>query len=64
MPDVKSGALLFTFLITILQSTEKEHEQEFIYDALKEGVLFMPEAFCVMYVLLYFLIDLSDLFTF
>jgi hypothetical protein len=47
---VKHGALLFTFLITILQSTEKEHEQEFIYLALKEGVSFMPEAFCVMYI--------------
>jgi len=48
VPDVKHAALLFTFLVTILQNTDKEHEQIFIYDALKEGVIFMPQAFCVI----------------
>jgi len=48
LPDTKHGALLFTFLVTILQNTEKEYEQLFIFNSLKEGVKFMPEAFCVI----------------
>jgi hypothetical protein len=65
LPDVKHAALLFTLLVTILESnhsvcslilmtiftdTDKEHEQLFIYNALKEGSKFMPEAFGVVYV--------------
>jgi len=48
VPDVKQAALLFTYLVTILQNTEKEHEQGFIFDALKEGAIYMPEAFIVV----------------
>jgi len=48
LPDVKHGALLFIFLVTILQNTEKEHEQIFIYEALRHGIKFMPEAFSVV----------------
>eukprot|EP01119_Soliformovum_irregulare_P019017 TRINITY_DN5943_c0_g1_i1.p1 TRINITY_DN5943_c0_g1~~TRINITY_DN5943_c0_g1_i1.p1 ORF type:complete len:2529 (-),score=855.67 TRINITY_DN5943_c0_g1_i1:42-7628(-) len=47
VPDLKHAALLFTFLVTILRNTKKEYEQQFIYDTLKEGVKFNPEAFCV-----------------
>jgi len=48
IPDTKHAALLFTFLVTILEHTDKEHEQLFIYEALKEGILFRPEAFHVV----------------
>jgi len=53
LPDLKHAALLFTLLVTILQNTEKEHEQLFIYNALKEGVEFMPEAFSVIETILF-----------
>jgi len=46
--DAKHGALLFTLLVTMLKNTDKEHEQQFIYDALKEGIKFMPQAFSVI----------------
>jgi len=43
------AALLFTLLVTILKSSDSEHEQQFIYSSLKEGVVVMPEAFPVVY---------------
>eukprot|EP01087_Luapelamoeba_hula_P001442 TRINITY_DN1115_c0_g1_i1.p1 TRINITY_DN1115_c0_g1~~TRINITY_DN1115_c0_g1_i1.p1 ORF type:complete len:2561 (-),score=353.59 TRINITY_DN1115_c0_g1_i1:117-7799(-) len=49
LPDTLNAALLFTLLVTILKSSDSEHEQQFIYEALKEGVLIMPEAFPVIY---------------
>jgi len=49
LPDTMNGALLFTLLVTILKSSDSEHEQQFIYESLKEGVLAMPEAFPVVY---------------
>eukprot|EP01132_Coremiostelium_polycephalum_P003622 gene3622-4511_t len=49
IPDVDHAALLFTFLVTILSHTDREHEQLFIYEALKEGIQFMPQAFPVIY---------------
>ena len=48
-PDKTHAALLFTFLVTILKSTDLEHEQLFIYRSFEEGILFMPEAFPVTY---------------
>jgi len=48
LPDTKHAALLFTFLVTILENTEKQHEQQFIYETLVEGVQFRPDAFCVV----------------
>ncbi|EGG19811.1 neurofibromin [Cavenderia fasciculata] len=49
VPDSDSAALLFTFLVTILAHTDREHEQLFIYEALKEGIQFLPRAFPVIY---------------
>ncbi|KYR01829.1 hypothetical protein DLAC_01846 [Tieghemostelium lacteum] len=49
LPDVDHACLLFTFLVTILVHTDREHEQLFIYEALKEGIQFMPQAFPVIY---------------
>ncbi|KAL6048749.1 Neurofibromin 1 [Balamuthia mandrillaris] len=49
LPDTMNAALLFTLLVTILKSSDSEHEQLFIYESLKEGVLTMPEAFPVVY---------------
>lgn len=48
LPDNKHAALLFTFLVTILENTDKDHEQLFLYDSLKEGVKFNPTAFGVV----------------
>ncbi|EFA82125.1 neurofibromin [Heterostelium album PN500] len=49
IPDADHAALLFTLLVTILSHSDREHEQLFIYEALKEGIQFMPESFPVMY---------------
>jgi len=49
LPDTQYAALLFTFLVTILQNSDLEHEQLFIYESLKEGITVMPEAFPVIY---------------
>jgi hypothetical protein len=49
LPDTMNAALLFTLLVTILKSSDSEHEQLFIYESLKEGILTMPEAFPVVY---------------
>ncbi|EGC30977.1 hypothetical protein DICPUDRAFT_50487 [Dictyostelium purpureum] len=49
IPDVDHASLLFTFLVTVLAHTDREHEQLFIYEALKEGIQFMPQAFPVIY---------------
>ncbi|KAF2077194.1 hypothetical protein CYY_001515 [Polysphondylium violaceum] len=49
VPDADHASLLFTFLVTILAHTDREHEQLFIYEALKEGIQFMPKAFPVIY---------------
>eukprot|EP01118_Nematostelium_gracile_P017844 TRINITY_DN7749_c0_g1_i1.p1 TRINITY_DN7749_c0_g1~~TRINITY_DN7749_c0_g1_i1.p1 ORF type:complete len:168 (-),score=43.51 TRINITY_DN7749_c0_g1_i1:9-461(-) len=58
LPDTKHAALLFAFLVSILQSTEKEHEQLLVLETLKEGVEYMPEAFGVIEGVLFpFLLD-------
>jgi len=49
LPDTMNAALLFTLLVTLLKSSDVEHEQLFIYQSLREGVLTMPEAFPVVY---------------
>jgi len=49
LPDTMNAALLFTLLVTILKSSDSEHEQLFIYESLKEGIVTMPEAFPVVY---------------
>lgn len=49
LPDTLHGVLLFSTLVTILRSSEIEHEKLFIYEALKEGVQVMPEAFPTVY---------------
>eukprot|EP01133_Synstelium_polycarpum_P017457 gene17457-20830_t len=48
LPDNDNAALLFTYLVTLLSHTDREHEQLFIYDALKEGITFAPKAFPVI----------------
>jgi len=49
LPDTMNAALLFTLLVTILKSSDSEHEQLFIYESLREGILTMPDAFPVVY---------------
>jgi hypothetical protein len=48
VPDHLHGALLFTFLTTILSRSSKEREQLFIYEALREGIKFSAEPFAVV----------------
>lgn len=45
VPDQIHACLLFTFLVTILKNSEFEHEQQYIYKSLVEGVSFLPDAF-------------------
>jgi neurofibromin 1 len=45
--DHSSAALLFTLLATMLQNNNLEHEQLFIFEALREGAARMPDAFAV-----------------
>ena len=49
IPDKMHGALLFTFLVTILKSSDFEHEQQYIYKTLEEGITYMPDAFPVTF---------------
>jgi len=49
LPDTMNAALLFTLLVSILKSSDSEHEQLFVYESLREGILIMPEAFPVVY---------------
>jgi hypothetical protein len=49
LPDNMNAALLFTLLVTILKSSDSEHEQLFIYESLREGIIHMPDAFPVVY---------------
>lgn len=49
LPDNVNAALLFTLLVTILKSSDSEHEQLFIYESLREGIVHMPDAFPVVY---------------
>lgn len=49
VPDSTHAALLFSTLVTILQHSEIEHEQLFIYDAIKAGVRIAPDAFPTVY---------------
>jgi hypothetical protein len=49
IPDKIHAALLFTFLATILKSTDLEHEQLYIYRALDEGAHFAPDALPVTF---------------
>jgi hypothetical protein len=49
LPDNMNAALLFTLLVTILKSSDSEHEQLFIYESLREGIVHMPDAFPVVY---------------
>ncbi|GAM17779.1 hypothetical protein SAMD00019534_009540 [Acytostelium subglobosum LB1] len=49
IPDTDHAALFFTLLVTILSHSDREHEQLFIYEALKEGIQFMPQSFPVVY---------------
>lgn len=49
VPDKLNAALLFTVFVTILKSSESEHEQLYVYKALEEGVHFMPDSFPVTF---------------
>jgi len=49
VPDKTIGALLFTFLATVLKSSEIGHEQLFVYRSFEEGVNFMPEIFPITF---------------
>ena len=49
IPDSTNAALLFSFLTTMLKTSEFEHERLFIYKCLKEGVIMVPEALPVVY---------------
>eukprot|EP01102_Stenamoeba_stenopodia_P013589 TRINITY_DN4434_c0_g1_i3.p1 TRINITY_DN4434_c0_g1~~TRINITY_DN4434_c0_g1_i3.p1 ORF type:complete len:154 (-),score=43.38 TRINITY_DN4434_c0_g1_i3:213-674(-) len=49
VPDTTSAGLLFSFLVTVLKNCDVEHEQLTIYEAFKDGVQMMPEAFPVTY---------------
>mmetsp|Transcript_33497 Transcript_33497/g.52047 ORF Transcript_33497/g.52047 Transcript_33497/m.52047 type:complete len:256 (-) Transcript_33497:30-797(-) len=49
VPDKIRACLLFTYLVTILQSSESEHEQLYIYKALEEGAHFMPDCLPVTF---------------
>lgn len=49
LTDTLQAALLFSTLVTILRHSEIEHEKLFIYEALKEGVQVMPQAFPTIY---------------
>lgn len=50
--DTQNAVLLFTFLVTLLQNSDLEHEQLFIYESLREGVHRMPDALHVTYEML------------
>ena len=50
--DTQHAVLLFTFLVTLLQNSDLEHEQLFIYESLREGVHRMPDALHVTYEML------------
>lgn len=43
LPDITNATLLFALLVTILKSSDSEHEQLFIYESLREGVLTQPD---------------------
>ena len=49
VPDKIRASLLFTYLVTILKSSESEHEQLYIYKALEEGAHFMPDCLPVTF---------------
>lgn len=49
VPDKIRATLLFTYLVTILKSSESEHEQLYIYKALEEGAHFMPDCLPVTF---------------
>ena len=41
--------MLFTFFATILQSSDIQHEQLFIYKSFEEGINFMPSIFPITF---------------
>eukprot|EP01113_Clastostelium_recurvatum_P009144 TRINITY_DN1436_c0_g1_i2.p1 TRINITY_DN1436_c0_g1~~TRINITY_DN1436_c0_g1_i2.p1 ORF type:complete len:2696 (+),score=879.69 TRINITY_DN1436_c0_g1_i2:238-8325(+) len=49
VPNQAHAALLFTLMVTMLVNTDREHEQLFIYEALRRGINFMPAVFPVVY---------------
>eukprot|EP01094_Clydonella_sp_ATCC50884_P006709 TRINITY_DN1591_c0_g1_i1.p1 TRINITY_DN1591_c0_g1~~TRINITY_DN1591_c0_g1_i1.p1 ORF type:complete len:2499 (-),score=1256.67 TRINITY_DN1591_c0_g1_i1:167-7663(-) len=49
VPDKMNAALLFTFLATVLKTSDFEHEQLFIFQTFQEGVNFLPDAFAVTF---------------
>ena len=49
IPDASHAALLFSFLTSMLKSSDTEYEQLFIYECIREGVRVAPEAFPVVY---------------
>ena len=50
MQDSVHAALLFSFLATVLKSSDSDETvQLFVYECLKEGIEMLPEAFPVTY---------------
>jgi hypothetical protein len=49
VPETMHAALFFAFLTAMLNTSDSEYEQLFIYECIKEGVKKVPEAFGVVY---------------